>query len=169
MYFIDNHDENSWNGTVESRIGKNAHPAFILCSTMSQGMPLIYSGQEVGLNKSLRFFSRDTIDWKTPSQAEFYSKALALKKSQSSLANGGWGGNQKRIQTNNKSVYSFSRKKGRNSVIVFLNFDNKDVQVTYKDVPKGTYTNWFNDEDVTIKKTGEIFLAPNSFLVLTKD
>ena len=85
MYFIDNHDENSWNGTVESRIGANAYPAFILCCTMSQGMPLIYSGQEVGLNKSLRFFSRDTINWETPSQNEFYSKALALKKSQGSL------------------------------------------------------------------------------------
>jgi len=169
MYFIDNHDENSWNGTVESRIGANAQPAFILCSTMSQSMPLIYSGQEVGLNKSLRFFSRDTIDWETPSQTEFYSKALALKKSQISLANGGWGGDQTRIETGNKSVYAFSREKGRNNVIVFLNFDSEQAQITYTNAPKGEYTNWFNGEDLIIKKTGDLSLAPNSFLVLTRD
>ena len=136
---------------------------------MSQSMPLIYSGQEVGLNKSLRFFSRDTIDWETPSQTEFYSKALALKKSQISLANGGWGGDQTRIETGNKSVYAFSREKGRNNVIVFLNFDSEQAQITYTNAPKGEYTNWFNGEDLIIKKTGDLSLAPNSFLVLTRD
>ena len=58
---------------------------------------------------------------------------------------------------------------GRNNVIVFLNFDSEQAQITYTNAPKGEYTNLFNGEDLIIKKTGDLSLAPNSFLVLTRD
>jgi glycosidase len=167
LYFIDNHDENSWNGTVEKRIGNNAHAAFVLCATMSQGMPLIYSGQEVGLNKSLRFFERDTIDWSAPSQADFYSKALALKKTQGALANGSWGGAQTRITTNNASVYAFSRVKGDNIVTVFVNFSAEEVTIDYSGAIDEDYTNWFTGEEAELEEAGQITLPANGYLVLT--
>jgi alpha-amylase len=167
LYFIDNHDENSWNGTVEKRIGNNAHAAFVLCATMSQGMPLIYSGQEVGLNKSLRFFERDTIDWSAPSQADFYSKALALKKTQGALANGSWGGAQTRITTNNPSVYAFSRVKGDNIVTVFVNFSAEEVTIDYSGAIDEDYTNWFTGEEAELEEAGQITLPANGYLVLT--
>jgi alpha-amylase len=167
LYFIDNHDENSWNGTVEKRIGNNAHAAFMLCVTMSQGMPLIYSGQEVGLNKSLRFFERDTIDWSAPSQADFYSKALALKTTQGALANGSWGGAQTRITTNHPSVYAFSRVKGDNIVTVFVNFSAEEVTVDYSGAIDEDYTNWFTGEEAELEEDGQITLPANGYLVLT--
>jgi len=167
LYFIDNHDENSWNGTVEKRIGKNAQGAFILCTTLSQSLPLIYSGQEVGLNKSLRFFERDTIDWTAPSQADFYSKALALKKTQGALANGSWGGAQTRITTNNPSVYAFSRVKGDNIVTVFVNFSAEKVTIDYSGAIDKDYTNWFTGEEAKLQEAGQISLPANGYLVLT--
>ena len=168
MYFIDNHDENSWNGTVKSRIGDNAHPAFILCCTMLNSMPLIYSGQEVGLDKSLRFFSRDTISWETPSQEKFYSKALSLKRSQNSLANGNWGGTQDRILVENNSVYAFYRSKGSNKVVVFINFSDEQIEINYKNSIKGKFKNWFTGDNITLKKNGTLTLGPNDFRVFTK-
>ena len=167
LYFIDNHDENSWNGTVEKRIGKNAQGAFILCTTLSQSLPLIYSGQEVGLNKSLRFFERDTIDWTAPSQADFYSKALALKKTQGALANGSWGGAQTRITTNNPSVYAFSRVKGDNIVTVFVNFSAEKVTIDYSGAIDKDYTNWFTGEEAKLQEAAQISLPANGYLVLT--
>ena len=167
MNFVTNHDENSWNGTVEKRIGNNAHAAFMLCVTMSQGMPLIYSGQEVGLNKSLRFFERDTIDWSAPSQADFYSKALALKTTQGALANGSWGGAQTRITTNHPSVYAFSRVKGDNIVTVFVNFSAEEVTVDYSGAIDEDYTNWFTGEEAELEEDGQITLPANGYLVLT--
>ena len=59
---ITNHDENSWNGTVFERYGKGVK-AFAILDFTVPGMPLIYSGQEAGLNKKLRFFDKDTIPW----------------------------------------------------------------------------------------------------------
>ena len=139
----------------------------MLCVTMSQSMPLIYSGQEVGLNKSLRFFERDTIDWSAPSQADFYSKALALKTTQGALANGSWGGAQTRITTNNPSVYAFSRVKGDNIVTVFVNFSAEEVTIDYSGAIDEDYTNWFTGEEAELEEAGQITLPANGYLVLT--
>ena len=42
---MDNHDENSWNGTTKSRLGR-AEEAITALSYVKPGMPLIYSGNE---------------------------------------------------------------------------------------------------------------------------
>ncbi len=63
MFFTSNHDENSWNGTEFERMGDDAAETFAVLTYMLPGMPLIYSGQEVGLNRRLQFFEKDSIDW----------------------------------------------------------------------------------------------------------
>jgi len=60
MYFTSNHDENSWNGTVQERMGDAAEVMAVLSYTIP-GMGMIYNGQEAGLNKRLAFFEKDTI------------------------------------------------------------------------------------------------------------
>ena len=55
LYFTTNHDENSWNGTVFERYG-NKHLLQAILAFTIDGMPLLYSGQEAGLNKRLKFF-----------------------------------------------------------------------------------------------------------------
>ena len=57
MYFVTNHDENSWNGTIEERYGE-AEKAFAVLAYTINGMPLIYSGQEYGNNNALEFFEK---------------------------------------------------------------------------------------------------------------
>jgi glycosidase len=135
---------------------------------MEQGMPLIYSGQEVGLNKSLRFFERDTIDWNRPSQADFYAKVSALKHKNPALNSGDFGGAQKRISTGNPRVYAFSRATDGNSVVVFTNFDAAKSEVTYSGAPAGTYINHFTGESFELAEGGTLSLPAHGFLVLTK-
>ena len=166
MYFIDNHDENSWNGTVEKRIGANAHAAFVVCATLESGMPLIYNGQEVGLNKSLRFFERDTIDWNQPSQAKFYSTLLNFRKENTALHNGSAGAPQVRIATNKKQVFAFYRKNGQHTAVVLVNFSNKKAKVKYANAPEGTYTDVFTGQSITLSSNGKLILPANGFLVM---
>jgi glycosidase len=54
MLFTDNHDKNSWEGNQFSNFGKGLETAMALCGT-ANGMPLVYSGQEAGLDRSLAF------------------------------------------------------------------------------------------------------------------
>ncbi|MDC0355497.1 alpha-amylase family glycosyl hydrolase, partial [Flavobacteriaceae bacterium] len=60
MNFTSNHDENTWAGTVFDRYGKGAK-TFGALTYFLPGMPLIYNGQEYGLEKRLEFFEKDFI------------------------------------------------------------------------------------------------------------
>jgi pullulanase/glycogen debranching enzyme len=70
LNFITNHDENTWNGTVFERMN-DRWKAMAVLSYMIKGIPLNYSGQEVGLDHRLPFFEKDTIDWNTENAKEF--------------------------------------------------------------------------------------------------
>jgi len=79
MNFTTNHDENTWSGTVYERLGNLEEPFSILISTAT-GMPLIYSGQESGLNKRLEFFEKNIIPWKEHKARKIITKILNEKK-----------------------------------------------------------------------------------------
>jgi len=119
MTFITNHDENSWNGTVMERMGKTGL-TFAMLSYTLPGMPLIYSGQEVGLNKRLEFFEKDKINWDYSSPLiKFYAELNNLKKENEALWNGDFGGSYIRINTSgDEKVYAFFREKNENKVLV---------------------------------------------------
>ncbi len=60
MNFITNHDENAWNGTLFERMG-DAWKAMAVFTYFTPGIPLMYTGQEVGNNKRLAFFEKDHV------------------------------------------------------------------------------------------------------------
>ncbi|MCL4143760.1 UNVERIFIED_CONTAM: hypothetical protein GTU68_018240 [Idotea baltica] len=128
MNFITNHDENSWNGTVQERMGTNAQAAAVFTFTFD-GLPLIYSGQERGLNKRLKFFEKDIINWDGENYEGFYSSLINLKKSNSALAVGDQSTSLNIINTDN-NVMVFTRSNQDNQVLVMLNFNSIQQQVT---------------------------------------
>lgn len=79
LYFTSNHDENSWHGTTAELFGDAAEMFAVLTATFN-GLPLIYSGQEAGLDKRLRFFDKDQILWRDHPNADLYKTLLHLKR-----------------------------------------------------------------------------------------
>ncbi|HKL03534.1 MAG TPA: alpha-amylase family glycosyl hydrolase, partial [Cryomorphaceae bacterium] len=77
MYFTTNHDENSWNGTVFDRFGEG-HLAYATITFTIDGMPLVYSGQEAGMDYALEFFEKDTIEWGEIEYGDFYTSLMQL-------------------------------------------------------------------------------------------
>lgn len=125
MNFITNHDENSWQGTVFERLGEG-HRAFAALTFVMPGIPLIYSGQEVGLDKRLEFFEKDPIDWTNNSLLPLYTKLNQLKAKNPALWNGLAGGDLEKIQViGSDKVVAFSREKDGNQVIFMANFSNR--------------------------------------------
>jgi len=169
MLFTSNHDENSWNGTEFERMGAGSVCMAVLTATLP-GMPLIYSGQESAFNKRLRFFDKDTIDWKDYRLDPFYQNLLKLKHSYQPLWNGSWGGKLNRINTSaDTSVYVFTREKEGECIFVLANLsgDVKDCKLKGKAFT-GTYREWFSEEEKTFKKGSEIRLKPWEYLVYVK-
>lgn len=169
MVFMDNHDENSWNGTINSRMGI-AQNAFAVFNFTTQGVPLLYNGQEVCLNKSLRFFVRDTIKWDTCSLTGFYRDLINLKKANKALWNGEFGGKMEMIKTNKeKQIFAFYREKDENRVVVFLNLSKKAVALKpeLKEI-EGSYTEYSTGIKVSLPFTDSLRFEPWGYKVFVK-
>lgn len=171
MYFTSNHDENSWQGTEFERMGPNHHPAYVLSATVQNSMPLLYTGQEVSLNKRLRFFEKDTVDWNGASLAPFYAKMFELKHSQPALWNGEWGGTQTRLATNGGDrIYAFTRQRADNVVLVVVNFGSTYVRVAYEGLPQpGEYQDWFSRTKIALGAAGTLEVPAHGYRVLVRE
>ena len=170
MTFTSNHDENSWNGTVFERMG-DATKAFAVLSYTIPGFPMIYNGQEAGLNKRLEFFEKDQIDWENPegeSFKELYTKLNQIKKENPALWNAGHGGKMSKIATNvpNK-ILAFSREKEDNKVTVYINVTDKpqNVIVTNK-WDYGTFVDMISGQELLIRGTTAFDIPAWGYYVL---
>lgn len=167
MQFTSNHDENSWNGTVYDRLGDAVKAMAALTFTV-EGMPLIYSGQEIGLNKSLEFFEKDLIEWKESEMTPFYQTLTKLKANNPALWNGAAGGDMEIIKTNSpETLFAFLRKKANNQVVAVFNLSDKSESVFMENGPEGTFTELFSKKEVTFPAKG-ILLQPWDFRIFTQ-
>lgn len=167
MTFTDNHDKNSWEGTMQSNFGNGLEAAIVLAATFD-GIPMVYSGQEAGLSRSLKFFEKDPIDWKKHRFEEIYTKLFALKHKNRALWNGSFGGKMERIKSNHmEQSVAFVREKYGDKVLVFINFSDKPQDFIFEtDFDKGTYTNLFTNKIVALPSSFKLKLAPWEYLVL---
>lgn len=147
MNFTSNHDENSWNGTEFERLGDGAK-TFAMLTYLLPGMPLIYSGQEIGLNHRLSFFEKDEILWEENEFAKFYQDLYQLNKSESNLRNGERGGEFLPIQNSaSKEILSFVRKNSEKKILVIANLSNDAIGFSFKDKNvRGSYQRFLSDE-----------------------
>jgi glycosidase len=167
MNFITNHDENSWNGTAHEKFGDGENAFAVLTYTVP-GMPLIYSGQEAGLNKRLKFFAKDTIDWKAADFSPFYKTLNAFKHSNEAIWNPPYGGTFEQVKnTEPAKVLSFMREKGDAKVLVIVNLSATPVSVAVKgDVVNGTYKDVFTGAETKIVKKEPMNLEAWGYKVL---
>lgn len=168
MFFTSNHDENSWNGTEFERMGEAAE-AFAALIYVMPGMPLIYSGQEVGFDNRLEFFEKDTIDWTdTDSFTDFYAELSNLKEHNPALQSQEKDGEMVEITNSNPgSVWSFSRKYGDNEVISVFNLTDQEVDVTFNEQVPGRDYYTFPDSNKA-ESVKEMTLSPWSYKIYYK-
>lgn len=174
MVFIDNHDENSWNGTVFERLGDNVKNLAVISFTVP-GMPLIYSGQEIGIDRRLQFFEKDPIVWPekdawgTTEWEIFYQKLVALKTENPALWTAGAGGPIKALHLDNSEVIAFARSYQGNDVVVLVNLaPETQSQVLEMGDLAGSYIDWFTGDELILSEGISVELGANNFMVLTR-
>ena len=151
MNFTSNHDENTWKGTEYERLNSAVKTFAVLLVTMP-GMPLVYSGQEACLDKRLRFFDKDTIDWAVNCELdELYTSLLKLKKENQALWNGEFGGDLVRIPTSaDDKIFAFVREKEGNKIISVFNLSAEKIDFTINyDVSNESFIDIFSNSALT--------------------
>jgi glycosidase len=170
LYFTQNHDENSWNGTEAELYGASADAFNVLAFTW-QGLPMLYNGQEDGLSKRLSFFGKDPITWNNYEKTPFFRKLCDLRHNNRALRCGPYGGALEKIETDrNDQVYAFTREKDGDRLVVVLNLGNKPCTVTLRPgdaIISGIYLSVFEASTVQLTKDMQLNLKPWEYLVLT--
>lgn len=163
-WFTTNHDENSWNGTEYEKYGEMAGALAIFSCTWN-GVPLLYSGQEIPNRKRLKFFDKDTINWSGNYElADFYRTLLTLHRDHPALRTGDSLAKTIPVKTSHpESVFAYLRKRGEKEVFVIMNLSGKDLTVKlesehvrniFKNAFTGREITFIKEQDLSIKKWG---------------
>jgi glycosidase len=135
MTFTANHDTNSWHNHDAGHFG-DAFAAMAVIAATFPGLPLVYGGQESGLNKMLQFFEKDTIDWQNFKHEKLYANLLAMKKKHPALHNGALGAPVEVFDAENHHILAFRRQKGINVVSVQVNLSGQNQSFNLHGKPR---------------------------------
>lgn len=169
-WFTSNHDENSWNGTEYEKYGEIALPFAVFSATWN-GIPLLYSGQELPNLKRLAFFEKDEIFWSDSYLLnDFYKNLFELKSTKKALRGGDVETQTYFIKTSAEDqILSYIRKNGDNEVLVLLNFSKSDVQFSVNDDElTGTFNELFTKVEQNFSLQKEYELPVSGYAVFVK-
>ena len=167
MNFTSNHDENSWNGTEMERMGAARFAMAVMAATI-QGMPLVYNGQETSLDRRLKFFDKDSINWDKMDLVDFYTRLLHLHQTNPALYVGLKQAAPKFLSTKDqKDLLIYTREQGDSKVLVVINLSAQSKKVVLSADAAGTYMNLFTDKKENLGKQA-LTLAPWGYAVYVR-
>ncbi len=166
MNMVTNHDLNSWEGTEFERYGAGLG-AFAVLSYTLPGMPMLYTGQEVGFNHPFEFFEIDSIQPSaTPNEmTTFYEMLNALKHTNKALNAADGDVEISFLPTENEKIVAFERVNGEDRVVVVANLSSESSDLLFKnDAPVvENLTDYFASKPAYFPSS----LSPWQFLVFT--
>ena len=169
MMFTSNHDENSWSGSEFSRLGDAVKIMAALTFVLPQGLPLIYTGQEVGYDHSFAFFDRDPLPSLEPNEwSDFYRRLTALKHRSPALDSGQEGGSFVEIRNNAEDcLMTFVREKEGRRVVCVMNVSPWSIHTDYyTGIYAGLYRDVMTGEERLFADHVERDMAPWEFTIL---
>jgi glycosidase len=137
---------------------------------MIPGVPFICNGEEVGNNKRLNLFDKVEIDWSNGKDfRELYEQLGNLRRDHRALRHGSFSSIP---NSECKTVYSFLRSSGRDSLITVMNFGNEKKVINLK-MPTGSSIVW-KDQFSSIRFQAKnlslnITLRPLDYVVLAPE
>lgn len=171
MTYIENHDSNAWEGTMEENYGP-ALEAITALSFVGEGLPLIHNGMEACNSKRLEFFEKDAIDWRQGEDCEYgdlLARLIEFRKSNPALENGQWGAVMHKVENSQPDkLFAWVREEGDNKVLGLFNLSDKPLTATFSDaLPHGTYRDFASGEQVTVDQGHRVELSAWGFRLLS--
>jgi glycosidase len=170
LWFTSNHDENTWNGTEYEKYGEAAAALAVFSCTWN-GIPLVYSGQELPNKKRLAFFDKDVIEWTgTCALHQFYKTLLMLHRQHPALRAGDAAVQTFMINTNaNDRLLAYLRTCGDQQVLVLLNLSPFTIDAVIEDDRvQGIYTDIFTGSQRQLQYGHYQQLQPWHYLLYVK-
>jgi cyclomaltodextrinase len=131
---------------------------------------LFTAGRKPEMKKTLRFFDKDTVEWKESDFRETYTKLNNLKRVNKALWNGNFGGEMAMINSDKeKSVFAFTREKEGNKVAAIFNLSPDEQEFNLESASlEGNYKDLFSGKPVSLKNKESMKLKAWGYLVYYK-
>ena len=169
LNFTNNDIQSAYSGSDVTRLG-SANPLATALNFTAPGTPLIYNGQEFALSTKIKPNDKTLISW--PNNAASKAANTLIKKLvQLRLKNAALGldSSVNLVSNNGKSVVSYSRSSGANTVIVVANLSSKATQVAVNTSGLiGSYFDLATGKKIKVAKSTAVTLAKYGFVVYSK-
>lgn len=145
--FTTNHDESAWDASPMTLFGgKNGATAASVINLFSGGVPLLYTGQEVGKTGTTPFFTNSNINWSANADMlTAYQKIYLIYKNNTAARSK----NISSYQISNDMV-CWKKTVGDTSLLILVNVRNNSINISLPSILTGNFTNLVNDQIETI-------------------
>jgi 1,4-alpha-glucan branching enzyme len=162
LRFTTNHDDSAWDATPISLFqGKKGALAASVATIYMGGVPLFYSGQEVGRAQTLPFFSNVPINWnENPDMLLAYQKIMIPYKTIAASRNG--------VNSNfsNNQIICFQKTIENQKVLVIVNARNQNVNfMVPNELQNTTWRDTQTESNMNFNTS--INLEPFQYLILS--
>jgi glycosidase len=152
-------------------MGHAAKAFAVLCATWN-GIPLVYSGQELPNSQRLKFFEKDEIQWAGNfGLHNFYKTLLELHSNHPALRAADENVRTYRISTSeDEKIFSYLRKVGEREVLVILNLSaigDLQFEIMGENV-SGIYRNVFTGDSIDLTVKRELSIKEWDYFVFEK-
>ncbi len=173
LTFTSNHDENSWSGPEFGRFGAAREAMTVFSFVVPRGLPLVYTGQEVGYDHSFAFFDRDPIPascYRANAFTELYRRLIRLRHDNPALAAGERGGEMIELHNNaGDCLWTMVREVEGNRVIAVMNLSPYAIHADYHTgIYAGMYTDAMTGADYELRGRVEEDMAPWAYRILVR-
>jgi glycosidase len=126
LRFATNHDESAWDATPVTLFGGlEAATAAHVCATFLGGVPLLYTGQEVGVPGTQPFFSNAPVDWlQNPAMRDDFVNIMTVYAGSDAARSGDL------TLYEHADVLNFQRTTDDAALVVFVNSRDQPVTLT---------------------------------------
>ena len=164
LRFTTNHDETAWDAPpTELFGGEQGSLAASVIAMYLGGVPLLYNGQEVGLDVNLPFFSRYPIDWTlNPWMAAEYRRLIQYYRNSDALKKGDW------TAFSDQKVAVFQRAFESDTVLVAVNVRDETVEwIVPAELQDGFWKDPFTGNSMSLSSLES--LESYAYLILEKE
>lgn len=144
------------------------------------GVPLVYTGDEIGLDHFIAFMEKDTVDWDSTgvSYRELLAELARIRSGNKALFSGNYGGAIEYADMGNIEVLAFTRQKDENTVTCLFNLTKRESTVNLTGLFTGCDTVLLHGQGADILEMddqplagagldGEVTLRPWEFWIVS--
>ncbi|MFA7272859.1 MAG: alpha-amylase family glycosyl hydrolase [Crocinitomicaceae bacterium] len=146
--FTTNHDESAWDASPMTLFnGKAGALAASIPTIFMGGVPLFYTGQEVGRASTTPFFTKSPINWSANlDMKQAYEKLMSIYTNSEAARRG-----TIQLYMNSNSVSSFKKTSGTSEILILVNVRSTATNYAIPTELQGTqWTNALTDTPATL-------------------